>query len=658
MSIITVTSTADSGQGSLREAIALAQAGDTIQFASTLANQSITLTSGQLTVNKNLTIDGTGTAGLTISGNNASRVFDVLSSSFTLRHLTIANGKTTGVGEDGAGAGIRTASNTTLVVENSLFQNNSANGAGGGAIFAGYRSINTVTGTQFIGNSSAGNDALGKSERGGGAIAVKSESQLTVTGSEFANNTGINGGAINTVSSALKVESSLFKNNDTTSGGAVTSKTMGYGGAIYTDGANGKTIEIESSRFEGNRGAGQGGGLFLFAYSPDKVIVDDSTIINNEVVKDSQGNSFGGGLRTGNGVLEITNTTFANNKALEQGGGLWVGETAPATISNSTFYGNRAETADGKGGIGGAIALLNGTSPTTISNTTIANNYAGFQGGGFTGGGSSTTLTNTIVANNVANNGGNDWNIKHQTTNQFSDGGGNVQWSTLNLNDDKVTAGVSLIDPQLGTFTDNGGALQKPPLPGNPVVTAGAITPPSTLAVSSNVAIDGTTGDDSLLGGISHEIIQGFAGNDTLNGAVGNDTLLGGMGNDNLVGGIGNDFLTGADTATNAGRGEIDFLNGGAGADQFILGDATKVFYDDGIISSSGQTDYATITDFNPLEDKIVLHGSATSYQLGELSTGTGIYYTTGQTTNELIGVATGVSPTQLNLTNSSFTYI
>jgi hypothetical protein len=57
LATITVTNTNDSGPGSLRSAIASAAAGDTIQFASSLASQTITLTSGQLVINKNLTID-------------------------------------------------------------------------------------------------------------------------------------------------------------------------------------------------------------------------------------------------------------------------------------------------------------------------------------------------------------------------------------------------------------------------------------------------------------------------------------------------------------------------------------------------------------------------------------------------------------------------
>ena len=73
---ITVTNTADSGPGSLRDAIATAAPGDTINF-SVQTPVPITLTSGELLINKNLTISGPGASSLAISGNNASRVFDI-----------------------------------------------------------------------------------------------------------------------------------------------------------------------------------------------------------------------------------------------------------------------------------------------------------------------------------------------------------------------------------------------------------------------------------------------------------------------------------------------------------------------------------------------------------------------------------------------------
>src|SRR6185369_1735966 len=73
-----VTSTADSGAGSLRQTIANACDGATITFdAAVFATpQTITLTTGEILVDKNLTING-GTSQVTLSGNNASRVFNV-----------------------------------------------------------------------------------------------------------------------------------------------------------------------------------------------------------------------------------------------------------------------------------------------------------------------------------------------------------------------------------------------------------------------------------------------------------------------------------------------------------------------------------------------------------------------------------------------------
>ncbi|MGH9966445.1 MAG: hypothetical protein ACREBG_01230 [Pyrinomonadaceae bacterium] len=78
---LTVTSTADSGPGTLRQAILDAVSGDTITF-SLPANSTITLTSGQLLINKNLTINGPGANLLTVqrstaSGTPAFRIFAI-----------------------------------------------------------------------------------------------------------------------------------------------------------------------------------------------------------------------------------------------------------------------------------------------------------------------------------------------------------------------------------------------------------------------------------------------------------------------------------------------------------------------------------------------------------------------------------------------------
>src|ERR1043165_571164 len=72
---LTVTNTSDSGPGSLRQALADAQPGDTITFASGLNGAPVGLTSGPLTIDKNLTVSGLGASQLAISAGGHSRVF-------------------------------------------------------------------------------------------------------------------------------------------------------------------------------------------------------------------------------------------------------------------------------------------------------------------------------------------------------------------------------------------------------------------------------------------------------------------------------------------------------------------------------------------------------------------------------------------------------
>src|SRR5690349_14340107 len=71
--VLTVMNNADSGVGSLRQAIADAASGDTIQFASggLVGGQTITLSS-TLTIGKNLAIDDSGSPGVTVAGGGNS----------------------------------------------------------------------------------------------------------------------------------------------------------------------------------------------------------------------------------------------------------------------------------------------------------------------------------------------------------------------------------------------------------------------------------------------------------------------------------------------------------------------------------------------------------------------------------------------------------
>ena len=98
---VTVTNTADSGAGSLRDAIATANNGDTIVFAAGVTG-TITLSSGQLTVNSDVTISGPGANVLSVSGNDTNRVFAISPAKHvSISALTIKEGLESGASGGG-----------------------------------------------------------------------------------------------------------------------------------------------------------------------------------------------------------------------------------------------------------------------------------------------------------------------------------------------------------------------------------------------------------------------------------------------------------------------------------------------------------------------------------------------------------------------------
>lgn len=131
--IFTVTNTNDSGPGSLREAINLANTGlgaDTINFG---VSGAIILAS-QLEITDDLTIDGRG-ARIVISGNSRVRVLLAGDTTgrgcpaLTLIKLTIAKGA-----HWYAGGGLKDCG--TLNVVDSSFDSNNAGGYGGAIAYA------------------------------------------------------------------------------------------------------------------------------------------------------------------------------------------------------------------------------------------------------------------------------------------------------------------------------------------------------------------------------------------------------------------------------------------------------------------------------------------------------------------------------------------
>ncbi|MFN6538014.1 MAG: hypothetical protein RM021_016800 [Nostoc sp. EkiNYC01] len=162
---------------------------------------------------------------------------------------------------------------------------------------------------------------------------------------------------------------------------------------------------------------------------------------------------------------------------------------------------------------------------------------------------------------------------------------------------------------------------------------------------SLNNFIFANTANNTVNAGAGNDTLDGNLGDDILNGEDGNDSLQGGEGNDRLNGGSGDDILIGVwpDSPLAPGIGEADTLTGGLGADRFILGNATKVFYDDNNTANAGFGNLATITDFNSSEDRIELKGSPQNYRLQVVGTNTQIFLDKpGTEPDEIVGIVQG----------------
>lgn len=124
-----VTNTNDSGLGSLRQAIAdapVAPAVSDIWFdpSLTLAPATITLSSGQLSIDRNLAIHGPGAQRLAISGNRQSRVIAVQANRRVgISGLTLSEGNGVGTPDSGEGGGALNAEGSHFSVVNSVLRN-------------------------------------------------------------------------------------------------------------------------------------------------------------------------------------------------------------------------------------------------------------------------------------------------------------------------------------------------------------------------------------------------------------------------------------------------------------------------------------------------------------------------------------------------------
>jgi len=220
---IVVSNTNDNGPGSLRQALADVNDGDTID--ATEVSGTITLTSGQLLVDKSVIINGAGADVLALDGNATSRVFQtVTGEAVSISGLTIRSG------QSGQGGGILNADTATLTIINSTLGGNAA-GLGGGVFNSG---------TLIIINSTFSSNMASE----GGGIYNSGSGMLTIIDSTFSGNAAseTGGGVFNI--GTLQLANSTVSDNSAAflAGGVLNFNNLEIGNTILNRGDSGVSI--------------------------------------------------------------------------------------------------------------------------------------------------------------------------------------------------------------------------------------------------------------------------------------------------------------------------------------------------------------------------------------------------------------------------------
>ena len=436
----------------LRDAIAKAGSGDTINFAFTSA--TIMLTQGQLLINKDLTITVSGTCDVSIDAQGASRVFDVAAGKrLTINGVCIQNGAAPSTGN---GGGIRVQSGATLNLSNLTIQDNQATGAGprGGAIYnAGTLNI---SGFAFFSGNFAG--TISSLNDGG---AIYNDGAATLSGTT--DSTGIH--SISFFSNHASLDGGTIYNNGTMT---VTSTTVGPGGAFSGGGVyNSGTLTVLQSLISQNNAATAGGGIYNS--SSGTLTVTDSTLALNGATNN------GAGIYN-EGTVNIHRSTLTGNVSDATGGGISNTNGGTLTISNGTISGNDAK--DDGGGIwnSGASSTANLNNVTVARNTADSDSTSGGNGGGIFNSAGTVNVKNTIMSGNTDDSAG----TKHPDCSGTLNSQGynllriDTGCTGLNASGDQVGTSGNPLNALLDTLAANGGPTQTHALlPGSPAINKG-----------------------------------------------------------------------------------------------------------------------------------------------------------------------------------------
>lgn len=392
-----VTSPADSGPGTLREAMAAAATGDTITFAPGVT--SIALTSGELSFGgKALTIDGGGN--VMIDAGGASRIFNV-SGNYTVsavKGLTLVNGSSTA---NGGGIVFVNGSDSVLIVSNCTISACSA--LNGGGIYADIG--NNAPARRLIVEDClvTGNEAT--TGNGGG---IFSYSVLELRGAVVSNNTATanSGGGVYLWASAAP---SLW--DDVT----LVDNAATNAGAVYL---RATPFRIDNSTFHTNVASSTGGAIRFEYYSIGAGLTPDDLVFSNCTFSANGAGGGGGAVTITYGTPAFVDCTFTGNTAVGSGGAVALGLGGSASWQTSECLLRGCALSGNTAGAGGAVSTGFRGTLTTLEDCDLYDNVStgtsGINGGGavYAPANDSTADARTVLVgcrvfnNSAARNGG------------------------------------------------------------------------------------------------------------------------------------------------------------------------------------------------------------------------------------------------------------
>jgi Bacterial Ig-like domain (group 3)/MBG domain (YGX type) len=499
-STCTVSSTADSGSGTLRACITSAGSGDTIDITAT---GTITLASALPAIATNLTITGPGANQLTISGNNLYGVFTISSGTVNISGLTIANGYANG--SVYTGGGVTYDGSGTLTVSDCTFLNNQASGISyiAGGIGGEFSGTVAVIGSTFLGNH-------GSSTYAAGAV-LDVLGTLNVVNSTFFGNSGsgtYSSGSINEIvpGAAVNVTNSTFSGNSASGAGSVggihvidpganlnvansilTGNIGGdcvnlSGGACASNGSNGNVVGVDAKLLPlgsyggatqtmlplsgsaaicaGNASDVSGGtttdqrGFPLSASNCSNGGVDSGAVQTNYLIVTTTDDPGGSLCISGVCSLRAAITTadsagMADIAAAGVTGIITLASALPALTGQVNIVGPGANqlTVSGGGSTAvGSVVTINSSAQVLLYGVTIANGNAGSgSGGGINNGGVLTVMAGAVTGNQSGSSGGGIYNAN----------GGTLTLTGSTVSGNTVSGGVN----DAGGGIVNGGTL-------------------------------------------------------------------------------------------------------------------------------------------------------------------------------------------------------